>query len=352
MTKFTNRRAPFGRPKRLLLLAGLFAASIQLAHSSETLTLIDRPAADSGPTEISAGIWVVDINSIDSAQQSFVADVAVALHWKDSRLAHTSGGVVHYGLEQIWHPRVVIVNETNSVIRMLPETFDVEADGTVLCRQRYVGSFTQPLRLQSFPFDKQDFRVHLVAIRYSPNEIKFVPDQAWVDVGLKQAGGIAQSITLLDWTVDKWDIKTLPYTLAPGLIYSGYVFEFTASRKVEHYILKVILPLILIVMMSWAVFWIDPATSNSQISIAVTSMLTLIAYRFAVDSQLPRLPYMTRLDGLFLTSTLLVFFSLIEVLVTTILDNKQQTERAKKIDRYCRAIFPAIFAVASIAIFA
>src|SRR5207248_2052314 len=155
--KFTNRRAPFGRPTRLLLLAGLFAASIQLANSSETLSLIDRPAADSGPTEISAGIWVVDINSIDSAQQSFVADVAVALHWKDSRLAHTSGGVVHYGLEQIWHPRVVIVNETNSVIRMLPETFDVEAEGTVLYRQRYVGSFTQPLRLQSFPFASKIF---------------------------------------------------------------------------------------------------------------------------------------------------------------------------------------------------
>ena len=53
----------------------------------------------------------------------------------------------------------------------------------------------------------------------------------------------------------------------------------------------------------------------------------------------------------FLVGTLLVFFSLIEVLVTTILDNKQQTERAKKIDRYCRIIFPVIFAIASIAIF-
>ena len=77
------------------------------------------------------------------------------------------------------------------------------------------------------------------------------------------------------------------YTLAPGLENSGYAVEFTASRNVQHYILKVILPLVLIVMMSWAVFWIDPVTSNSQISIAVTSMLTLIAYRFAVDSQLP-----------------------------------------------------------------
>ena len=49
---------------------------------------------------------------------------------------------------------------------------------------------------------------------------------------------------------------------------------------------------------------------------------------------------MTRLDAFILTSTILVFFSLIEVLVTTILDNNQQTERAKKIDRYCRVIFP------------
>ena len=75
-------------------------------------------------------------------------------------------------------------------------------------------------------------------------------------------------------------------------------------------------------------------------------------WTFTVDTQLPRLPYMTRLDVFFLISTLLVFFALIEVLVTTILDNNQQTARAKKIDRYCRAVFPAIFAVASIAIFA
>jgi hypothetical protein len=146
-------------------------------------------------------------------------------------------------------------------------------------------------------------------------------------------------------------VKTFVYALAPGLQNSGYLFEFTASRNVQYYIFKVILPLVLIVMMSWAVFRIDPVTSNSQISIAVTSMLTLIAYRFAVDSQLPRLPYMTRLDGFFLTSTLLVFLCLIEVLVTTILDNNKQAERAKKIDRYCRVIFPVVFAIASIAIF-
>jgi hypothetical protein len=324
---------------------------MEIGRGAETPLPIDRPNPSSGPTQVSTEIWVVDIISIDSARQTFTADIAVVLRWKDPRLAHTSAGVAHYGLDQIWHPRVAIVNETNSVTRRLPESAEVTADGTVTYRQAYVGPFTQPLRLQSFPFDIQTFRVHLVAVRYTPNEVNFVPDQDWIQAGLRHAGGISPSITLPDWTIKGWDIKSLVYALAPGIEYSGYAFEFTALRNVLHYILKVILPLVLIVMMSWVVFWIEPSEPGIQLSIAMTSMLTLIAYRFAVDSQLPRLPYTTRLDTFILTSTLLVFFSLIEVLVTTILDNKQQTTQAKRIDRYCRVIFPVVFALATIGIF-
>src|SRR6266436_316574 len=329
----------------------VFALSIRLALGSEAPSLIDRPNAASGPTHISVGIWVADISNIDSAQQNFTEELAVVLRWKDSRLAHNGKGIVRYPLEHIWHPRVGIVNETNSVSRKLPDSVEVDPDGTLTYRQRYVGAFTQPLRLQSFPFDRQTFRIQLVAVRYQSNEVMFVPDQVWIQDGLKGAGGISPSVTLPDWTIEKWELKPLVYALAPRHQYSSYAFEFTASRNVEHYILKVILPLVLIVIMSWAVFWIDPINASSQVSIAMTSMLTLIAYRFAIDSQLPVLPYMTRLDVFILTSTLLVFFSLIEVLITTILETSRRTGRAKKIDRYCRAIFPAMFLIASIAIF-
>ncbi len=334
------------------LVVSILVRSIQLASSAEMPPLIDRPNADSGPTEISVGMWVVDISSIDSAQQTFTAEIAVVLRWKDPRLAHTGNGVVRYPLEQIWHPRVGIVNETNSVSRKMPDSVEVEPDGTVTYRQRYVGAFTQPLRLQSFPFDRQTFRIQLVAVRYQSNEVMFVPDQVWIQDGLKGAGGISPSVTLPDWTIEKFEVKPLVYALAPRHQYSGYAFEFTASRNVQPYILKVILPLVLIVIMSWAVFWIDPINASSQVSIAMTSMLTLIAYRFAIDSQLPVLPYMTRLDVFILASTLLVFFSLIEVVATIILDNTQKKKRAVRIDRYCRVIFPVIFGIASIATFA
>lgn len=328
------------------------AVSIQVAWSADPPSVIDRPGADAGPTQISVGIWIADVTSIDSAQQSFTAEVATVLRWKDPRLAHTGSGVVRYPLEQIWHPRIAIVNETNSVSHKIPDAVEVEPDGRVNYRQRYAGAFTQPLRLHSFPFDRQTFHIQLVAVRYRLNEVIFVPDQDWVSNGLKEGGGIAPSITLPDWTIENWKTKLLPYALAPGFEYSSYAFEFTAARNVQHYIWKVILPLVLIVSMSWAVFWIEPNNASSQFSIAMTSMLTLIAYRFAIDSQLPLLPYMTRLDVFILISTILVFLSLIEVIATIVLDNSLKKKRAKRIDAYCRVIFPVIFAIASIAIFA
>ena len=337
--------------KICLSLVSLLAISILDAGGAEMPAVIERPGADDGPTRVSIGIWIVDISSIDSAQQSFTAEMALVLRWKDPRLAHTGNGVVRYPLEQVWHPRIAVVNETNSVSRKFPDLVEVEPDGRVTYRQRYAGAFSQPLRLRSFPFDRQMFRLQFVAVRYKANEVQFVPDQDWIDNGLKQAGGIATSITLPDWTIESWNTKSLSYALAPGFEYSGYAFEFTASRNAQHYVWKVILPLVLIVIMSWAVFWIDPVTSNSQISIAVTSMLTLIAYRFAIDNQLPRLPYTTNLDAFILMSTVLVFFSFIEVLVTTILENQKRNRLAITIDRSCRVIFPVIFLLASMSIF-
>jgi hypothetical protein len=330
----------------------LLATSIQLARGAEAPALIERPQAEAGPTRVSVGIWMVDITNIDSAQQNFTAEVAVVLRWRDPRLAHTGNGILRYPLEQVWHPRVAVVNETNFVSHKFPEAVEVESDGTVNYRQRYAGAFTQPLRLQSFPFDRQTFRLQLVAVRYRPNEVTFVPDQDWIRHGLRHAAGIAPSITLPDWTLEKWETKALIYALAPGFEYSSYAFEFTASRNVKHYIWKVILPLILIVAMSWSVFWVAATEVGPQLSVATTSMLTLIAYRFAIDSQLPALPYTTSLDSFILMSTLLVFFAFIEVLVTTILEGKHQNKQAIRIDRFCRVIFPLIFVIASIAIFA
>src|SRR4029453_13517920 len=129
------------------LVVSILVRSIQLASSAEMPPLIDRPNADSDPTEISVGMWVVDISSIASAQQTFTPEIPCVVPLKNPRLAATGNGVVRYPLEQIWHPRVGIVNETNSVSRKMPGSGEVDPDATVSSLQLYAGVLPPPLRL-------------------------------------------------------------------------------------------------------------------------------------------------------------------------------------------------------------
>ena len=150
--------------------------------------------------------------------------------------------------------------------------------------------------------------MQLVTVGYSSEQVEIVPSS---DVTY----GIAEELSLVDWKVVGWKAEVLPYKPIParqGL--ASLQVSFTAQRRAEYFIVKVIIPLVLIVMMSWVVFWIDPKEAGSQIGVSMTAMLTLIAYRFAVGTSLPKVSYLTRLDYFILTATILVFASLIEAI--------------------------------------
>ena len=70
-------------------------------------------------------------------------------------------------------------------------------------------------------------------------------------------------------------------------------------------------------------------------------MLTLIAYRFLLGQSLPQVSYLTRLDYFLLGTTIMVFVALIEVAMTSTMDE----ERAEKLNRHSRWVFPAGFVV-------
>jgi hypothetical protein len=337
-----------------MLAAGVLLVLLGSAASAAPVPLspaVVRPGADAGPTRVSVALWVTDIEKIDSVDQSFDASLFVGLRWRDPRLAHSEPGTITFALDDIWHPNLAVANDDGSVKQTLPQKAHVAPDGTVTFRQRFTGPFMQKLDLRQFPFDTHRFRAHFVALGHRPEEIQFVPNEEFVAAGLPQGAGIAETLTMVDWSVDAPGAFTDPYRAAPGIDIAGYAFEFQGRRLVQHYLVKVIVPLLLIVLMSWTVFWIDPTLGGSQISVSVTSMLTLIAYRFAIGSEVPKLPYLTRLDAFILASSLLVFCSLIEVMVTTRLATDGRVDLARRIDRRCRYIFPLTFVAVTTAIF-
>lgn len=336
-------------PRRFFfqMCLAVFLASIACGEPVPLPPSLQRPGAGGGPTKVGITAWFADISKIDSAAQNFSASLLFLMRWNDPSLVHSGPEVKTYALDQVWHPRWIIANGGGDLRNTLPETVDVTPDGDVFYRQRLIGTFNQPLNLRRFPFDSEVFTVNLVVLGATPRDVELTQDSLSISKGLMGAIGRSEKITMQDWKVTSLDAHASPYRLVPGTEISGYDMAFAASRLPQHYLLKVILPLVLIVFMSWTVFWIDPTLGSSQISVAVTSMLTLIAYRFAIGADVPKLPYLTLLDEFILLGTVLVFLSLIEVMITTRLALNDRVKTARAIDRHARWVFPLSFAVLS-----
>ena len=115
------------------------------------------------------------------------------------------------------------------------------------------------------------------------------------------------------------------------------------ARSWTFYIWRLIFPMVLIVVMSFGVFWISPDRFGPQIGLSATAMLTLIAFQFFVAGALPKLSYFTILDKLIVGSTALVFLSLLQSILTANLVHVGKAERAHRIDKLCRWVFPLVF---------
>ena len=297
---------------------------------------VDRPLIEDGPTDVRVAVFVLDIDEVSNIGQSFDANIYIELRWHDPRHAHGHPNAVTRGLNEVWNPRILFINQ-QKIWKTLPEIVEVFPDGEVLYQQRVWGTFSQPLELEDFPFDQQVLTVQLAAASYSPKEVKLVTEQ-------KSRTGVANEFSLADWNILGWKVDIAPF--APSLEeepFAGYSLFIEAARKYGYYIIKVIIPLILIVMMSWVVFWIDPLESGAQISVSITAMLTLIAYRFAVGSDLPKVSYLSRLDYFILGATFLVFATLIQVVVTSTYAKTGKLDRARSIDQWARFLFPITF---------
>ena len=301
-----------------------------------------RPDEWKGPTKVHFFVFVLDIDEIDDASQNFTANVWIRLRWKDQRLANPGGERRQKRLEEIWNPQVLLANRQGLVSKSLPDVVVIDPDGTVFYDQRYTGHLSQPLMLSEFPFDKHTFTIHFVAAGYTTDEVTFVPGVGKVNPSFI-GGQMARTWSLQDWERVQFEALPLFYEPLEGLKVPGFAARFEAKRYIAYYIWQIVLPLAVVVIMSWAAFWIGRVHVGVRIGVATSSILTLIAQRFVFASLLPRLPYMTRLDYFTVGSTLLVFMALLVVVMTSYLSTIDRDPPARVVDLSARVAFPVTF---------
>ena len=109
----------------------------------------------------------------------------------------------------------------------------------------------------------------------------------------------------LDGKKKSFNIKKFFYrntTDPENIARDGIQIEIELERKHVYYIFKVIFPIVLILTVCWSVVWINPKEIEARLTITIVCLLSLIAYNFVIDEELPKLEYLTVMDWIVLTS--------------------------------------------------
>ena len=161
-----------------------------------------------------------------------------------------------------------------------------------------VNTFKNNFNLKTFPFDKQKLRIFLYNDKYPINQRRALVSS----YSIKKANQFKKENQIPGWQIEKVNQKYDFYVGTNKSYNDGVALEINVSRNSGYYIFKVILPILLILMICWSAVWIDPKEIESRLTITIVCLLSLIAYNFVIDSDLPKLEYLTIMDYIILTS--------------------------------------------------
>ena len=344
-----------GAAVMVVLAILVLAAPIVAAARESTLPPYDHdpgaepPIVGGKPVVVSVSLHVINLSKIDDSAQHFDIDGYLFARWNDPRLGYASKGpddlIRTYRPGEIWTPRLEFVNATSP--REIHDTsIGVAPSGDVTYAERFNAELSARFELRRYPFDTQDLEIFVHPFVADANQIVFTlrDSDVWTASEFNTYSSLAQ-----------WNLAVMPPTLhvhrEQNRTIAGVRFGMQVTRRSTYYIWKVFVPLVLMVCVSWGVFWIEPGDLNSQIQVSVTTILTVIAFAFAISSSMPRVPYLTYIDAFFLQCYVFVFLAFTEIMLVHVTHRSdRRRDLGIKVRDWSRIVVPSAFVVSNVII--
>jgi len=202
-------------------------------------------------------------------------------------------------------------------------------------------TFSNDYNLKAFPFDRQLLKIKIADPSRGKNSLKLLADN-YTKNGLEN---FRLNGKILEWKiVDSYANHYDEENPIDGSASSGLELIFEIERNFQYYIFKIICPIILILLVCWSVFWIHPRELESKLTITIVCLLSLIAYNFVIDKDLPKLSYLTILDYIVLLSYV---FATIPNFISIYSFEKHRVKKTiwKIVDKKSRVYGPSIYLI-------
>ncbi|HTW88855.1 MAG TPA: hypothetical protein VMD75_12705 [Candidatus Binataceae bacterium] len=323
------------------------APAVAQAHAEQSIT---PPLVNGQPVKVAIGLVITNLAQIDVANEQFLVDGYLFMRWRDPRLAHPpTPGNLPQAVDPalIWRPELEFVNAVKPRERQ-QRRITADAAGEVRYVERFDAELSSKFFLRNFPFDTQTLQIDIHPFPGGDMQtVDFVLDRelTWKSSEFKSYSSLAE------WNVAAMTAVADRVKVVNGLEISELRFEVKVVRRYGFYLWKVFLPLLLMVLLSWTVFWMETFDLQNQIQVAVITLLTVIAFALAISSNLPRVPYLTFSDAFFLTCYVFVFIAILELMTVHVTHRIHGKDVGLRIRRISRWLVPCAFCVTLAIIF-
>jgi hypothetical protein len=176
---------------------------------------------------------------------------------------------------------------------------EYESSGHIIYLERFTANFQLNFNWVKFPFDHQDFYIRLDIMVPEDNYV-FVPMQGYSVIDPENGED--------EFKISNFDTQISTETSSRLVPISRFTFHFSAPRHLDYYIFRIFVPILLIITVSYATFFLKDYTR--RIEIATGNLLLFIAFSFSLGDNYPRMGYLTFLDAVmaitFIINTLVV----------------------------------------------
>jgi hypothetical protein len=305
---------------------------------------LTRPDPSGTPTVVGLAVLFQDVSALSDVDQTISADLYLVERWLDPRLADANRGVGSVdctaSLKPMWMPAVEPEN-LRARQRFYDDRFLVNARGIVTMVRRLLVQVAQPMDFTEFPLDRQIWKFTVWPAYSNSSELLFH--------ALRGTSG-PEKPTIQGWRVGSPSAQT---SLTPRGNRLGIFAKFDAvlelRRLPQFYAWKLGLPLLLIGLMAYLVYFIPASMVPQQIALGMTGILTAVAYMLSLNSSLPKIGYITRADRLFVGVITLAFLGLVKGVLTAVLQATGREPLVARVDRLGRWLYPAAMAAVFIA---
>ncbi len=327
----------------LLIIATKILTSAPVSIFSDDRELC-RPGLE--PTNVKVGLEIISISDIDEPKERFIIQGILHLQWNDylnSFNAEDTGcdpvifeeDAAREALNTIWWPDPDFRNGLQKTT-LNNQILTVFSNGDTQLQMLIEVSLKYFPKLQKFPFDTQNLSVIIEPFGFSSKEVIFKADSAFTD--------IEKNAMPVDWQFNSYSqkeqtVKDFRHSYKSSQI----IFNINTSRKGDFYIWRLLIPMVLIVMVTWTVFWMVGEKLNDRIKVIAIGLLSAVSFAHFLGDQMPEIPYLTFLDSIFISSLIIVFISVIESLFSYTYAKKGKIDKAHKIDKSFRFIMPAFY---------